>query len=87
MIPQGPLPAATGGLQTKVGIKRPAQKAQGLVFHGLRHWFVSQLRGTLPDHVVQALAGHKRPEVTEDYSHVVNFEAARKRIEEIAMPN
>ena len=69
-----------------IGIKRPTQKARGLVFHGLRHWFVSQLRGTLPDHVVQALAGHKNAKVTEDYSHVVDFETARKRVEEIAKP-
>ena len=63
--PHGPMDdstirAAFRSAMVKAGVKRPAQKARGLVFHGLRHWFVSQLRGSLPDPVLRALDGHRQ---------------------------
>jgi integrase len=64
-----------------IGIDEDARKARNLVFHGLRHTYVSATRAAgLPDFVVMRLAGHKSLAMTERYSHaenVVDFAAAR----------
>jgi len=66
----------------KIGIDDDARKARNLVFHGLRHTFVSLSRSQgLPDFVTMRLAGHKSAAMMERYSHAneqtVDFKAAR----------
>jgi integrase len=69
----------------RIGIDEAARKARNLVFHGLRHSYVSITRATgLPDFAVMRLAGHKSLAMTEKYSHaenVVDFAAARLAID------
>ena len=61
------------GLQSMleaIGISITAQKERNLVFHGLRHTFVSLSRTLgLSDFAAQRLAGHKSLEMTQRYSH------------------
>jgi integrase len=68
-----------------IGIDEEARAARLLMFHGLRHTYVSLTRaGGLPDFIVQRLAGHKSSRMMENYSHaenVVDFAAARKMLE------
>jgi integrase len=68
----------------RIGIDEEKRKARNLVFHGLRHSYVSITRATgLPDFAVMRLAGHKTLAMTERYSHsenVVDFAAARLAI-------
>jgi integrase len=65
----------------KIGIDDGARKSRNLVFHGLRHTFISLQRANgIPDFAVMRLAGHKSFAMTERYSHaenVVDFAAAR----------
>lgn len=65
----------------RIGIDDEARKTRNLVFHGLRHTFVSMPRAAgLPDFAVMRLAGYKSLQMTERYSHaenVVDFTAAR----------
>ncbi len=66
----------------KIGIDDAARKSRNLVFHGLRHTFVSLSRSQgLPDFVTMRLAGHKSAAMMERYSHAngqtVDFKAAR----------
>ncbi len=64
-----------------IGINEDARKERNLVFHGLRHTYVSMTRAAgVPDFAVQRLAGHKSAGMMERYSHaenVVDFAAAR----------
>jgi len=68
----------------RIGIDDGKRKARNLVFHGLRHTYVSITRATgLPDFAVMRLAGHRSLAMTERYSHsenVVDFAAARLAI-------
>ncbi|HUX37858.1 MAG TPA: site-specific integrase [Rectinemataceae bacterium] len=79
--------AIEGGLARvlrRIGIDDQAQVDRNLVFHGLRHLFVSLSRATgLPDFAVMRLAGHKSAAMMEHYSHsdnVVDFADARERM-------
>jgi integrase len=85
-------PMTTHGIQAgfhrilgEIGIDEDACESRNLVFHGLRHTYVSLTRaGGLPDFLVQRLAGHKSSRMMDNYSHaenVVDFTAARKMLE------
>jgi integrase len=53
-----------------IGITEEMQKARRIVFHSLRHTFISLSRGAgVPDFVVQRIAGHKTMNMTNRYSH------------------
>ena len=69
-----------------LGISKEEKERRVLVFHGLRHLFVSLSRSSgVPDYVVQHLSGHKSTKMLENYSHVENvidFEAARTKMAE-----
>jgi integrase len=69
------------GILGRIGIDEEARKARNLVFHGLRHTYVSVTRAVgWPDFIVMRSAGHKSLAMTERYSHtenVVDFAAAR----------
>lgn len=59
----------TGAL-AHIGIDEPQRVERGLTFHSLRHAAASMMRGRVPDHVVQALTGHRSERMLGHYSHV-----------------
>lgn len=72
----------------RIGISEDTRAERALCFHSLRHWFNSQLRGAIPDHVLRGLTGHKNAEMTELYSHAnpIDFEKARQRLDDLLKP-
>lgn len=70
---------------TAIGISDDERKRRNLVFHGLRHTFISLERANgIPDFAVMRLAGHKTLAMTERYSHidkVVDFAQARAALD------
>lgn len=73
-----------------IGIPDAERERRNLLFHGLRHTFVSLSRaGGVPDFIVQRLAGHKSLEMTNRYSHtegVLDFQTARAALEAAVAP-
>ena len=69
----------------RIGIDEEQRKKRNIVFHSLRHTFVSLNRLTLPDFVVQHLVGHSSMATTEGYTHVdehvIDFAAAKKAMD------
>jgi integrase len=69
----------------EIGIGEEERKRRNLVFHGLRHTFVSLQRASgVPDFAVMRMAGHSSIDMTERYSHsanIVDFTAAREALE------
>lgn len=60
-------------LLESIGIAEEERQRRNLVFHGLRHTFVSLSRATgIPDWIAMRLAGHKSLAMTERYSHAEN---------------
>jgi integrase len=74
----------------KIGIDEEERRKRNLVFHGLRHTYVSATRAAgLPDFAVMRLAGHKSLAMTERYSHaenIVDFAAARAALDAATLP-
>ena len=68
-----------------IGIDETERKERNLVFHGLRHTFVSLSRASgLPDFLVMRMAGHKSASMMENYSHagnVIDFNATRAKMD------
>jgi len=69
-----------------IGIPEAERKRRNLVFHGLRHTFVSLQRANgIPDFVTARMSGHRSVEMLENYSrgaeNVVDFAAAREALE------
>jgi len=69
-----------------IGIDEAERKARNLVFHGLRHTFVSLQRASgIPDFVTARMSGHRSSAMLENYSRdagkVVDFGAARDAME------
>ena len=67
-------------------IDEAERKRRNLVFHGLRHTFVSLQRASgIPDFVTARMSGHRSVEMLENYSrgaeNVVDFAAAREALE------
>lgn len=89
--PSKPIPVATlergfRRVLEEIGINAEERKKRNLVFHGLRHAYVSFCRASgLPDYIVQRLSGHRSSAMLENYSHadrrIVDFTAARESIE------
>jgi Site-specific recombinase XerD len=71
----------------RIGITKNQQAQRNLVFHGLRHSFVSLSRAAgIPDFLVQRLAGHKTAAMMENYSHsenVIDFSKAAEGMAKI----
>jgi integrase len=51
-----------------IGIKDHQER--GLSFHAWRHWYNSMLRGSIPDHALRGLTGHRSDAMTDRYSEV-----------------
>lgn len=68
-----------------IGIPTAEQKERNIVFHSLRHCFVTLGRMSgLSDLVIMNLAGHKTPEMMARYSHagqVIDFADAKMKLE------
>ncbi len=59
-----------GPMLRGIGITEEIQKARKIVFHSLRHTYVSLSRGAgVPDFIVQRVVGHKSMGMTDKYSH------------------
>lgn len=69
----------------KIGIKESDRQERNLVFHSLRHTFVTLLREELSPFAVQKLAGHKSIEMTERYSDhsTVNLEEHKNYFDKV----
>ena len=73
-----------GEILAAIGITAEGREDRHLVFHGLRHFYVSLARTALPDFAVRRLSGHTSQSMLENYSHtagVVDFDAARKAMD------
>ncbi len=57
-----------------------------LVFHGLRNWYITQLRGSLPEELLRRFAGHATVDMTDRYDRgrAIDFQKARRRMEQLA---
>ncbi len=69
---------------TAIGVTPKERTRRHLVYHGLRHFFVSMSRTVLPDFAVRRLSGHRTAAMLENYSHtdgVVDMAAARTAID------
>jgi len=69
-----------------IGVGKEERKRRNLVFHGLRHTFVSLQRANgIPDFVTARMSGHRSVEMLETYSrgadNVLDFTAAREALE------
>lgn len=69
----------------KIGIDATIRKTRNLVFHGLRHTFVTLSRASGVRRLdVQAMAGHRSGDMTDDYTdstRVVDYKSAREALE------
>jgi len=67
----------------RIGVKD--REKRKIVFHSLRHWYNTQLRGSIPDAVLRRFTGHSSPEMTElyDAGRKIDFQKARARLEEL----
>lgn len=64
----------------KMGITDRVKR--GLGFHAWRHYYNSNLRGKIPDHLLRGLTRHSSKEMTDKYTHVT--EEQRKAVSELA---
>jgi integrase len=68
-----------------IGIPEAEQKKRNLLYHGLRHHYVSRgLARGLSAFEIQKFAGHQSDEMMERYakhSEVIDFKAAREKLE------
>jgi integrase len=73
-----------------IGIDADERKRRNLVFHGLRHTFVSLSQNAgIPDFIVARLSGHKGLAMVQRYTHsegLVDFQAAREAMEKAVAP-
>lgn len=74
------------GVLSAIGILPAGRKSRAIVFHALRHSFITWARSAgLSDFAIQGLAGHKSSAMMDRYSHagqVLDFEEARRRLAE-----
>jgi len=58
----------------KIGVDEDERKERNLVFHGLRHSFVTNSRAEgMKDIVIQAIAGHRSATMMDRYTHAENL--------------
>lgn len=69
-----------------IGVKD--REKRRVVFHSLRYWYNTQLRGSIPDAVLRRFTGHHNEEMTElyDVGKEIDFQKARARLEELTKP-
>lgn len=60
-------------LKTKIRWGESERRRRNIVFHSLRHFYVTLLRGKVPDDSIRMVAGHESEAMTENYSHI-NYE-------------
>jgi len=70
----------------KIGIDEKARRERNIVFHGLRHTFVTLQRANgIPDFITARMSGHRSVDMLENYSrgveNVLDFSAAREALE------
>lgn len=69
-----------------IGISDDEIKRRNLVYHGLRHTFVSLSQSIgLPDFIVARLSGHKGMDMVRRYTHadgLIDFAGAKEKMEE-----
>lgn len=84
-ISHATVPAGFYRILRAIGISDKQRAERNLCFHGLRHTFVSLTRAaSVPDFLVQRMAGHKTMVMTNRYSHtegLIDFAAAKASIE------
>ena len=64
------------------GIPEAERRRRGLTFHSWRHWYVAYIRGTIPDHALQALTRHQSEKMLDRYSSVT--EEQHRAVTELA---
>jgi integrase len=88
-ISSNPLARGFQDALKRIGISDDERQKRNLVFHGLRHAYVSIVRASgFPDFIVMRLAGHKSTEMMELYSHienVVDFGKVKSSLDQIIM--
>ncbi len=69
-----------------IGIKD--REVRKIVFHSLRYWYNTQLRGSIPESVLRRFTGHHSEEMTDlyDAGKEIDFQKARARLEELTKP-
>jgi hypothetical protein len=69
-----------------IGVKDREERK--IVFHSLRHWYNTQLRGSITDAVLRRFTRHCDAEMTEvnDAGKEIDFEKARARLDELTRP-
>jgi integrase len=70
-----------------IGTDAAQIKARRHTYHGLRHTYITLGRmAGISDLEIQALAGHKSGCMMERYSHVLNYDKAREKLEQALLP-
>ena len=68
------------GEKIKVATKKPGEKKtitkgeylrneRNIVFHSLRHYYVTFMRGKIGDNLLQRVVGHQSEAMTNNYTH------------------
>ena len=52
-----------------INIDEEKRKERKIVFHSLRHYFVTYMRGKIPESALREIAGHQSEEMTNLYTH------------------
>lgn len=70
------------------GIGVADRKDRRIVFHSLRHWYNTQLRGAIPEAALRRFTGHHSEEMTDRYDagKESDEQLARARLEELTKP-
>jgi len=82
-VPEATIRSTFTSMLEGIGISAEERKARVIVFHSLRHTFVSLCRLVLPAQVARDLARHKGFEMNDEYTHgaVVDFAEAKAKFE------
>ncbi len=85
-MPPDPIREAFYEALESVGVRDREERK--IVCHGLRHWYNTQLRGSILDAVLRRFTGHRDAEMTESYDagRKIDFQKPRARIEELTRP-
>ena len=52
-----------------IGITSEERKRRNITFHSWRHYFVTNMRGQIPEPLLKSVVGHKMSSVTDMYTH------------------
>lgn len=85
-MPADPLREAFYGALKTIGIKDRVERK--IVFHSLRYWYNTQLRGSVPESVLRRFTGHHSAEMTNlyDAGRETDYQLARARLDELTRP-